>query len=165
MTPAQFGVQGQATYDALKGNANLILMLGGHRTGESRRVDTFNGNIVHSLVADFQNGSNGGDGWMRLLEFSPGTDEIHVKTYSPTLDQYDTDADSEFTLSVPINPGFKPIGEVQGIASGSVASLPWSDAALDSDYEWFVTVTDPSGRQTPGSIWGFDTAPSIRTHQ
>ncbi|MGI9245065.1 MAG: metallophosphoesterase, partial [Verrucomicrobiales bacterium] len=93
-----------------------------------------------------------------LLEFSPGTDQIHVKTYSPTLDQFDTDADSEFSLSVPLDPGFKPIGEVQGVASGSTASLPWSDAALDSDYEWFVTATDPNGRQTPSSIWSFDTA-------
>ncbi|MFT5857404.1 MAG: hypothetical protein ACI8XO_004665, partial [Verrucomicrobiales bacterium] len=158
-TPATFSAQGQATYDALKGNPNLILMLGGHVTGEARRSDTFNGNTVHSLLADFQNSGNGGDGWMRLLEFSPASDEIRVKTYSPSLDQFQTDADSEFTLSVPLDPGFKLIGENQNVASGATTSVSWSDAAVDSNYEWFVTVTDSTSRQTQGTLWSFDTEP------
>ena len=42
--PAPFGAQGQAIYDTLKGNANLFLMLAGHRPEEGRRTDIFNGN-------------------------------------------------------------------------------------------------------------------------
>jgi hypothetical protein len=97
-----FGTQGQAIYDALKGNPNLFLMLGGHVHGEGRRTDTLGSNTVYSMVADYQDRDNGGNGWLRILEFSPADNEITVRTYSPTLGTsgtYETDADSEFTLS------------------------------------------------------------------
>ena len=97
--PGAFGTQGQAIYDALKDNPNLFLMLCGHIHGEGRRTDTFNGNTVYTLLADYQDRDYGGDGWLRILEFSPANNEIRVKTYSPLLDQYETDADSQFTLS------------------------------------------------------------------
>ncbi|MGH7929918.1 MAG: hypothetical protein ACREQV_19215, partial [Candidatus Binatia bacterium] len=96
--PAPFGNQGQAIYDTLKGNANLFLMLAGHRPEEGRRTDIFNGNTVHTLMSDYQGRVNGGDGWLRILEFSPVNNEIRVRTYSPTLDQFETDANSQFTL-------------------------------------------------------------------
>jgi hypothetical protein len=85
-------------YESLKDNPNLFLMLCGHIPGEERRVDTFNGNIIHTLMANYQSRNNGGDGWLRILEFSPDTNEIRVKTYSPTLDKYETDKNSQFTL-------------------------------------------------------------------
>ena len=78
--------------------------------GES---DTFNGNTVYTLLADYQSRTNGGDGWLRILEFSPANNEIRVKTFSPTLAQYETDADSQFTLAYDMggagayaNPGY-----------------------------------------------------------
>ena len=97
-----FSPQGRAIYDALKDNPNLFLMLGGHRAGEGQRVDTFEGNTVYSLLADYQSRDNGGDGWLRILEFVPETDEIRVRTFSPVLDEgrgrHENDADSRFTL-------------------------------------------------------------------
>jgi hypothetical protein len=99
-TDGSFGAPGQAIYDALKGNPNLFLMLCGHMSGEARRSDTYNGSTVHTLLADYQGRSNGGDGWLRLLEFNPSADNISVKTYSPTLDQYETDADSRFEVAL-----------------------------------------------------------------
>jgi len=98
--PGEFGPQGQAIYDALKNNANLFLMLCGHcsQLQEGRRTDVFNGNTVYALLSDYQRRSHGGDGWLRILEFSPVDNEVRVKTYSPTLDQYETDANSEFIL-------------------------------------------------------------------
>jgi hypothetical protein len=112
--PAPFGVQGQAIYDALKGNANLFLMLAGHRHGEGRRTDVFNGNTVHTLLADYQERENGGDGWLRILEFSPANNQIRVRTYSPTLDRFEADADSQFTLKYDMtpNPNLPPITRV-----------------------------------------------------
>jgi len=53
---------------------------------------------VHTLLANFQGRLNGGDGWLRILEFVPGDNAINVKTYSPTLDRYETNANSQFTL-------------------------------------------------------------------
>lgn len=96
--PGAWGAQGQATYNALKGNANLRLMLCGHVPGEGRRADTFNGRTVHTLLSDYQGRSNGGDGWLRILEFSPSNNVIRVSTYSPVLGRFETDSDSQFTL-------------------------------------------------------------------
>jgi hypothetical protein len=109
--PAPFGVQGKATYEALRGNANLFLMLAGHRHGEGRRIDVFNGNVVHTILGNYQERTNGGDGWLRLLEFSPSDNEIRVRTYSPSRNEFETDADSEFTLTydMSINPNLPPV--------------------------------------------------------
>ncbi|MHC4443849.1 MAG: metallophosphoesterase [Planctomycetota bacterium] len=104
-----FSNQGQDTYDALKGNDNLFLMLGGHHSAEVQRSDTYSGNTVYSFITDYQDRDNGGDGWLRILEFSPADDEINVKTYSPTLDQYETDSNSQFTLDYDMSVSFNEV--------------------------------------------------------
>jgi hypothetical protein len=142
--PGTFGPQGQATYDTLKGNANLFLMLAGHISGEGRRMDIFNGNTVHTLLADYQSRTNGGDGWLRILEFSPANNQIRVRTYSPTLNQFETDADSEFTLSYDMspNPNLPP---VTSVGPDQEITLP-SSATLDG------TVTDDGLPNPPGIV-------------
>jgi hypothetical protein len=103
---ASFGPQGAAIYNALRDNPNLFLMLSGHIHGEGKRVDVEPPNhTVHTLLADYQERSNGGDGWLRILEFSPLDDLIRIKTYSPTLDLYETDSDSQFELSYDMSLG------------------------------------------------------------
>lgn len=96
--PGEFSTQGQAIYDRLKGNPNLFLMMCGHIYGEARRVDVYEGNTVWTLLADYQNRDHGGDGWLRILTFHPDYNEIHVRTYSPTRDLFETDANSDFVL-------------------------------------------------------------------
>ena len=103
---ANFGNQGSALYEGLKGNPNLFLMLAGHIDGESRRSDTFEGNTVHSLLSDYQNRSNGGNGWLRVLTFQPSQNRISVQTYSPFLDAFETDGSSEFTIGYDMSGGF-----------------------------------------------------------
>ena len=104
--PAGFGTQGQAIYDELKDNPNLFLLLGGHVPfggGEGQRVDLWDGRTVYSLLSDYQARSRGGDGWLRIMRFSPSLDEIAVQTFSPFLDEgrgsFETDASSQFVLS------------------------------------------------------------------
>ena len=87
-----FSAQGQAIYDALKQHPNLFLILAGHSGGEARRTDSFNGIVVNTLMADYANRPNDGDGWLRILEFQPTNDQIQVRTYSPSLDQFETDS-------------------------------------------------------------------------
>ncbi len=77
----------------------IFLVLSGHWPEEGRRTDTVGGFVVHQLLADYQFRPNGGNGWLRILEFSPSHDKIFVKTYSPYLGKYETDSDSEFTLN------------------------------------------------------------------
>ena len=155
--PAGWGPQGQATYDALKSHSNLALMLCGHVPGEGRRSDTFAGNTVHTLLSDYQGRTNGGNGWLRILEFSPANNELRVKTYSPTLNQFETDGDSQFTL--PFNmissPTFAALGSAT-VPSGSTASLPWPGRASSATYEWYATVTDGAAT-TAGPVSTFTT--------
>lgn len=103
---AAFSDQGSAIYEALKDNANLFLMLGGHiggNGGEGQRTDTYNGSRIYSLLSDYQNRENGGNGMLRVMQFFPENNAIQVRTYSPYADngngEYERDGDSEFILS------------------------------------------------------------------
>ena len=154
--PASFSSWGQTIYNALNDNPNLFLMLNGHTHGEGQRKD---GNI-YSLLADYQNDPNGGDGWLRVLEFSPATDTISVKTYSPTLDTYETDADSQFTLSYAMEGSgggsYEFLGSDTNVASGGTASTIWPGRALGTKYQWYVDVSDGT-KTTTGPVWDFTT--------
>jgi hypothetical protein len=66
-----FSSWGEEVYDALKANPNLFLMMNGHITAEAQRSDLFSGNTVYTLLANYQGLTNGGNGWLRILEFSP----------------------------------------------------------------------------------------------
>jgi len=90
--------QGYYIYHHLKRNPNFFLMLGGHVNGEYHRQDIQNGNRVTTLLADYQDDTNGGNGYMQLLKISLTNNTISVKTYSPYLGTYQTDANSQFTL-------------------------------------------------------------------
>ena len=83
---------------------------------------------------------------MRLLEFSPSNNEIRVKTYSPTLDQYETDSSSEFTLNAELGGGIQVIGTDLGVPSGSIASVNWNNLTEDTVHNWYVEVADPTAR-------------------
>ena len=143
--PATFSVQGQAIYTALRTNANLFLMLCGHVSPEEgRRLDTFNGNTVFSLMSDYQSRSNGGSGWMRLLEFSPSNNLIRVRTYSPTLNQFETDGSSQFDLpyDMQTGPAFAMIETGSGVFSQATVTAAWTGLPAATHCEWFATLSD-----------------------
>src|SRR6185369_16154880 len=77
--PATFSTQGQDIYNALKNNPNLFLMLCGHVNGEGIRSDTFNGHTVYSVLQDYQEITNGGNGFLRVYTFSPANNQINVE--------------------------------------------------------------------------------------
>jgi len=158
--PATFSAQGRAIYDALKTNVNFFLMLCGHVSPEEgQREDTFNGRTVYSLMSDYQSRINGGNGWLRLLEFSPSNNVIRVRTYSPTLNQFETDADSQFDLPCDLQSrnGDVLIGTRTGVASGERVSVVWPGLPTATSCEWFVTVSDGTTIVT-SPAWRFATA-------
>jgi hypothetical protein len=106
----------------------IFLVLCGHMhsasTSEARRQDTVNGYVVYQLLADYQERPNGGNGWLRILQFHPAEDKIYVKTYSPYLNSYETDEDSQFILDYEMS---------------TLATLTSADPELTSpsgDYRW-----------------------------
>jgi concanavalin A-like lectin/glucanase superfamily protein/Big-like domain-containing protein/K319-like protein len=155
--PGTWGAQGQAIYNALKGNSNLFLMLAGHVPGEGRRQDTFSGNTVNTVLSDYQSLPNGGNGWLRVMRFSPAGNTIHVQTYSPWLNQYNTAASSQFDLSYTMagSNSFSVIGTAS-VASGAHATTTWTGLAPNTQYEWYATVSDGLTAIT-GPTWTFGT--------
>jgi len=132
---------GRAAYEELRDNLNLKLMFGGHRTGEAWRSDTRYGNTIHSFLQDYQGWTDGGNGYLRILTFSPKSDEIHLSTYSPWVDRYNSSGFSvPHDLSVP-GPEFEVLAEVSA-SSGDRVSFEWTGLELDREYEWYVALSD-----------------------
>jgi hypothetical protein len=99
-TGARSGVGQKIWTKFIKPHANQIfLVLCGHAHAEAQRTDTVNGHNVYQVLADYQSRPNGGNGWLRIMEFQPAISKILVETYSPYLNRYEKDSDSQFTLS------------------------------------------------------------------
>ncbi|WP_134089050.1 metallophosphoesterase [Olivibacter sp. XZL3] len=71
-------------------SSNIELVLCGHISGEGYRKDkNAVGKTVHQMLFDAQSmggghrNGNGGDGWLRILEFFPDNKTVKVKTFSP----------------------------------------------------------------------------------
>jgi hypothetical protein len=89
---------GQRIYDTVKDHPNLFLMLCGHNHGETQRTDTYNTTTITTILADYQDYPRGGEGYLRILHFIPDQNIINVTTYSPALNRYETDNNSQFTI-------------------------------------------------------------------
>ena len=93
---------GEAMWDKfVRRHENIFLVLSGHILGDGLgRLTSIgdNGNPVHQILANYQMKPHGGDGWLRIMTFVPAANKISVRTYSPTLDQYATDEQNQFTL-------------------------------------------------------------------
>ena len=76
----------------------IFLVLSGHYENEERITSLEDGYFIHQLLSDYQHKPNGGNGWLRIIEFSVINSEISIKTYSPYLNQYKTDSNSQFIL-------------------------------------------------------------------
>jgi len=117
----------------------IFLVLCGHNHAETRRTDIVNGHTVYQIMANYQERTNGGNGWLRILEFHPAEDTIYVRTYSPYLNIYETDADSQFTLDY---------------------DMTWTALPIIEKAEWIITGVDCGGittyiqtAQNPAIIW------------
>lgn len=165
---------------------NVIATLSGHYHDAETLVDEIDDNgdgiadrKVYQMLADYQGAEKGGLGYMRLLQFDLDNDQIHVKTYSPYLDDYnyydptEYPGKDEFDMDVDLGVMNKRvatdyfevnihtkqiIGEVTNIASGSEASVQWDQLTQGTNYEWYVEVTDQFSGKTVSPIWNFTTA-------
>lgn len=82
---------------------NFEIVLNGHHGGDGVGfIDSIAnaGNIVHQMFFNSQFETNGGNGWLRLVEFLQDGKTIRIRTYSPHLDLYRTIAEYEFQLQL-----------------------------------------------------------------
>ena len=161
----------QTSFTALKDNPNLFLMICGHMhtpsDGAAYRAELGDdGHAIHIVQGDYQEFPNGGDGYLRILRFSPADDTIYMTTYSPYLDaSIATDPDQK-NLTYDLagsSAAFTLIGTVNNVASGSNASVVWSDLDPNTEYEWFAVSSDGS-LATNSATWSFTTGAGTQTY-
>lgn len=82
---------------------NFILTLNGHvlQDGLGRLTSTTaDARNVHQLLVNFQMRPNGGDGWLRLLEFRADKNTLQIVDYSPTRNQHNQSPQNQFELKL-----------------------------------------------------------------
>ncbi|WP_157078942.1 lamin tail domain-containing protein [Herbiconiux solani] len=156
-------------------NPNVMMVMSGHYHDAYTRTDEFDDDgdgtpdrTVYAMLFDYQGLAEGGLGFLRLLHFDNASSTVSVRTYSPSLDQFDSDdpsftlADQEFTIpyaAVGIRSATKTlatdafsadilttneIASFSDVASGTVLSTVWKGLA-DGEHGWFVKTADPYG--------------------
>lgn len=170
--------------DVVSQNENVCMVLSGHYHNAQTRVDTFENadgttRKVYSMLFDYQNMSQGGYGYIRLMHFDLDGKKILVRTYSPSLNDYNAadgtisganiSGSEEFSISfadLGITPYTKTIqttgldvnvytdeviGQITGVESGSTASYLWSEVT-NGIHGWYAEVTDSYGGLTRSSV-------------
>ncbi|WP_230006727.1 metallophosphoesterase, partial [Microbacterium sp. Bi128] len=162
-------------------NPNVRMVMSGHYHDAFLRTDAFDDDgdgvddrTVYSMLFDYQGLPEGGLGYLRLLHFDNEGERMMVRTYSPSLDRYNSDepsllgpaddpyAQQEFELTydqLGIEPHERVLGtdafsvEVLGIteiasfadvASGTILSASWP-LTEKGEYGWYVRSSDPYG--------------------
>ncbi|SDM28431.1 lamin tail domain-containing protein [Sediminibacillus halophilus] len=164
-------------------NENVIAVLSGHYHEAQLLVDELDDDgdgatdrTVYQMLADYQAGPEGGQGYMRLLHFDTANNRIFVNTYSPYLDDYnyyDSDAypdKDEFTLELDLEAKQKrvatdsfavnvytnnEIGTVEDVPSGETAEVTWTGLEEGETYSWYALITDQFTGETRSDIWSF----------
>ncbi len=111
--PHNYGVAGATNDDVADGEQlwndlvvrhdNFVLTLNGHvlNDGLGRLTSaTPSGRDVHQVLVNFQMKPKGGDGWLRLLEFSADGKTVQTYDYSPTRQQCNTSPQNEFAMKL-----------------------------------------------------------------
>lgn len=163
-------------------NPNVVLVSSGHYHDAYTRTDDFDDDgdgvadrTVYSMLFDYQGLPEGGLGYLRLLHFdndggTDGSGRIVVRTYSPSLDDFDSDdaalndppgmQDFEIPYAaLGLEPTTKrlatdgltvdvltteTIDEVTGVPSGTAATATWTDVE-PGEHGWYAVVTGPYG--------------------
>jgi PGF-pre-PGF domain-containing protein len=86
------GYDGESVYqNLLKYHNHTILTLNGHHLGTGNAYlnnTTADNEILHQVFAAFHHKKDSGNGYMKILRFSPNEDKIYFKSYSPYDNQY-----------------------------------------------------------------------------
>ncbi|OAB46176.1 S-layer homology domain-containing protein [Paenibacillus glacialis] len=169
----------------VKPNKNVFATLSGHYHDAQLKVDELDDNgdgvtdrKVFQMLADYQGAPEGGLGYIRLMQFDMKNNKLHIKTYSPHLDDYNfydpltNPNKDEFTLDLDLQPKTKRvatdyisvkvytdelIGSKEKVKSGVQASVNWTNLSPNSYQQWYTKAEDQNSGSTRSDIWGFYT--------
>jgi LPXTG-motif cell wall-anchored protein len=156
-------------------NPNVITVFSGHYHDAFTRTDSFDDTgdgiadrTVYSMLFDYQGLPEGGLAYLRLLHFDNDLQQFTVRTYSPFLDDFDSDdpslepihqefvvpyaafglapvtkslATDSFTADILTSTQIESFSQV---ASGTTVSTQWAGLPV-GDHGWYVVSTDPFG--------------------
>lgn len=94
---------GQALWEKLVSKQNVHIVLNGHVLGDGTgRLQSVadDDHVAHQMLVNFQFLPNGGNGYLRLLQFQPDGKTVRARSYSPWLNQYNTESDHEFEFGI-----------------------------------------------------------------
>lgn len=116
-------------------NKNIIMILCGHCHGQYYQITTNDWGLpVAEVLTDYQDGINGGNGWLRLMEFDFEAGQVDFSTYSPTLDRQRTVVDDFMeTLSI-VNLYKDALGASLGMSTEELAVMMAQLQADVNDY-------------------------------
>jgi len=158
----------KTSYDTLRANPNLFLILAGHKyttsDGAAYLAGTgTDGHTIHVVMQDYQDYPDGGNGYLRIYRFSPADDMVYMITYSPTADAFITTQPDRMNLLYDMAGSSAPysfIGTVSGVASGENASISWSGLSDGTEYQWYAVASDAS-HSTNSKVWSFTTSTTL----
>lgn len=168
-------------------NENVFAVSSGHYHDAYTRTDDFDDDgdgaadrTVYSMLFDYQGLPEGGLGYLRLAHFDNAAEQFTVRTYSPSLEVFNSDDPSlndpagmqEFT--VPYAAGglesrtkvlatdsvrvdvltAKEIGAAAGVPSGTEATVTWNDLT-DGAHGWYVLASGPHGGEAASEVRTF----------
>ena len=164
-------------------HSNVIAVLSGHYHDSEALISEMDDNgdgqtdrQVYQMLADYQGGPEGGQGFIRLLHFDQDTNRIIVNTYSPYLDKYnfyDTTefpGKDEFKINVDLQVktkqvatdyfavniySDKKIGKAENVKSGSNVDVKWEGLSENAIYSWYAVAEDEYTGRTVSDIWTF----------
>lgn len=185
MTTGGLGPYPQRVYDEVVAtNPNVFAVGSGHYHDAYTRVDHFDDDgdgvaerAVTAMLFDYQGLAEGGQGFLRLLHFDNEGERIVVRTYSPSLDRFDSDDASlndppgmqEFEISyadagitarekVLAADAFTAevltsheIGESVTVPSGTTVTVSWPGASV-GEHGWYVIATGPHGGEDRSAV-------------
>ncbi|KAA9085219.1 lamin tail domain-containing protein [Microbacterium radiodurans] len=163
-------------------NPNVRMVLSGHYHDAFTRTETFDDDgdgigerAVSYMLFDYQGLPEGGQGFLRLLHFDNEGRQMLVRTYSPSLDRYNSDepslagpagagdySEQEFAIGydqLRIEPGERTLGtdafsaeilgatEIESFAGVPSGTILTATWALPDTGErgWYVRTSDPWG--------------------
>ncbi|MCI3922725.1 S-layer homology domain-containing protein [Paenibacillus sp. TRM 82003] len=166
-------------------NPNVIAALSGHYHDAELLTDEIDDDgdgvvdrKVYQMLADYQGGEEGGQGYIRLMQFDIDNNKLHMKTYSPYLDDYnyydpiEFPNKDEFSLELDLQPKTKrvatdsielkvytdqAIGQSENVSSGSAATTVWRNLGANAKQQWYAVAEDANGGRTWSDVWHFFT--------
>ena len=179
------GEEPQRIYDEVVAkNPNVCMVLSGHYHNAQTRVDSFDDDgdgvaerNVYQMLFDYQGLVGGGMGYIRLMHFDTEGQKIIIRTYSPTLNDYNAKDETDIGDVAGINGeeefeisfadlgitaqaksletsglsvdvyGDEVIGTVENVESGTTAEYTWTDAP-EGTTGWYAEITDENGGLT-----------------